>query len=194
MPRLVPEPVLDQLVVDAVVDEGLFSLIWNNGFQPMPCQDLRIEVTLHRFAHPKDGAYYIEFPKHQRTTTVARAWVAGKLTKVADAVGATQALRKEAELQPQLVQGIRAAADALPDVESLKASQLQAAITAVDALIPVEPAETSIIVPMVRQLSSELGDELRVLTTPPPGDVEGVTDAVVNAMPPFVYYSNYGNL
>lgn len=141
-----------------------------------------------------DGAYYIEFPKHQRTTTVARAWLAGKLTGAADAVGAAQALKKEAELQPQLVQGLRAAADALPDDENLRAAQLRAAITAVDALIPAEPAETSVIVPMVRQLSSELGDQLHVLTTPPPGEVKGATDAVVNAIPPFVYYSNYGNL
>lgn len=141
-----------------------------------------------------DGTYYIEFPKHQRTTTVARAWLAGKLTGAVDAVGAAQALKKEAELQPQLVQGLRAAADALPDAENLRAAQLRAAITAVDALIPAELAETSVIVPMVRKLSSELGDQLHVLTTPPPGEVEGVTDAVVNAIPPFVYYSNYGNL
>lgn len=141
-----------------------------------------------------DGSYYIEFPKHQRKTTVARAWVSGKIIKTADAVEAAQALKKEAELQPQLVQGLRATADVLPDAENLRAAQLRTAITAVDALVPAEPAETSIIVPMVRQLSSELGDELRVLTTPAPGDVEGVTDAVVNAIPYFVYYSNYGNL
>lgn len=141
-----------------------------------------------------DGTYYIEFPKHQRKTTVARAWLAGKLTGAADAVGAAQALKKEAEFQPQLVHGLRAAADALPDAENLRAAQLRAAITAVDALIPAEPAETSVIVPMIRQLSSELGDQLHVLTTPPPGEVEGVADAVVNAIPPFVYYSNYGNL
>lgn len=141
-----------------------------------------------------DGAYHIEFPKHQQTTTVTRAWLADKLTGTADAVGTAQALKKEAEVQTQLVQGLRAAADVLPDAENLAAAQLRAAITAVDALIPAEPAETSIIVPMVRQLSSELGEQLHVLTTPPPGEVEGVTDAVVNAIPPFVYYSNYGNL
>lgn len=141
-----------------------------------------------------DGAYHIDFPKHQQTTTVTRAWLADKLTGTADAVGAAQALKKEAELQPHLVQGLRATADVLPDAENLRAAQLRAAITAVDALIPAEPAETSIIVPMVRQLSSELGEQLHVLTTPPPGEVEGVTDVVVNAIPPFVYYSNYGNL
>lgn len=141
-----------------------------------------------------DGNYYIEFPKHQRTTTVPREWLTGNLTRSADAVEAAQALKEEAILQPQMVQGLRAAANALPDTENLGAIQLRAAITAVDALIPKEPAETSIIVPMVRQLSLELGEKLRVLETPPPGRIEGVEEAVVNAIPRFVYYSNYGNL
>lgn len=141
-----------------------------------------------------DGSYYVEFPKHNRTTTVALDWLAGKLTGCADAVESGQALKKEAEVQPELVQGLRAAADALPDAENLGAAQLRAAINAVDALIPEEPAETSVIVPTVRQLSSELDSQLRVITTPPPGRVEGVTEAVVNAIPSFVYYSNYGNL
>ena len=141
-----------------------------------------------------DGHYDIEFPKHQRITTVTREWLAGKLTGAAGTVEAAQALKKEAELHPQLVQGLRATSDALPETENLGAVQLRAAIKAVDALIPEEPAETSVIVPMVRQLSSELGDQLRVLMTPPPGRVEGAEAVVVNAIPPFVYYSNYGNL
>src|SRR6056297_18934 len=105
-----------------------------------------------------DGHYDIEFPKHQRITTVTREWLAGKLTGAAGTVEAAQALKKEAELQPQLVQGLKATSDALPETENLGAVQLRAAIKAVDALIPEEPAETSVIVPMVRQLSSELGD------------------------------------
>lgn len=141
-----------------------------------------------------DGSYYVDFPRHQRTTTVTREWLSGKLSRAADAIGSAQALKKEAELKIQLAQGLTATADALPDAENLRAAQLRAAISAVDALIPAEPAETSIIVPMVRQLSSELGEQLRVLNTPPPGEVDGVTDTVVSAIPPFVYYSNYGNL
>lgn len=153
--------------------------------------DVAGSVRVTRFF---DGHYYVEFPKHNRTTTVAREWLVGKLTGCADAVEAGQALKKESEVQPELVRGLRSAADTLPEAEKLTAAQLRAAVSAVDALIPEEPAETSVIVPTVRQLSAELGDQLRVITTPPPGRVEGVTEAVVDAIPPFVYYSNYGNL
>lgn len=141
-----------------------------------------------------DGHYDIDFPKHQRMTTVTRQWLADKLTTAADTIEAAQALKKEADLQPRLVQGLKDAAGTLPDAEDLAAAHLRAAIDSVDALIPEEPAETSIIVPMVRQLSSELGEQLHVLTTPPPGRIEGVETAVMSAIPPFVYYSNYGNL
>lgn len=141
-----------------------------------------------------DGHYYVEFPDHEHRTTVTREWLAAKLNDCAGTVEAAQALKKEGELQPRMVQGLRAAADALPANEQLGVAQLRGTIRAVDALIPEEPAETSVLVPTVRQLSSELGGELRIITTPPPGRVEGVTEAVVNAIPPFVYYSNYGNL
>ena len=125
-----------------------------------------------------DGQYDIEFPKHQRITTVKRESLAGKLTTAA------QALKKEVDLQPHVVQGLKAAADALPDAKNLSAVQLHTAIGSVDALIPEEPAKTSIIVPMVRQLSSELGDQLRLLKTLPPDRVEGVEPAVVDAILP----------
>tara|TARA_R110002049_G_scaffold260699_2_gene436611 strand:- start:4229 stop:6142 length:1914 start_codon:yes stop_codon:yes gene_type:complete len=141
-----------------------------------------------------DGHYYVEFPKYSPTTTVTREWLAGKLTICADSVEATQALAEEGASQPQIVAGLKAPADDLPDEVALSATQLRSAIDAVDALIPEEPAETSVIVPMIRQLSAELTERYISITMPPPGHVEGVTDAVVAALPPFVYYSNYGNL
>ncbi|SOH95233.1 AAA ATPase domain-containing protein [Monaibacterium marinum] len=141
-----------------------------------------------------DGHYSVEFPKHSRPTTVARVWLAGKLTTCADAVEAAQTLKKEGELQPQIVTGLKSTANELSDTVDLNAMQLRSAIQAVDALIPEEPADTSVIVPMVRQLSAELSEQHTLTTTPPPGRVEGVVDAVVAALPPFVYYSNYGNL
>lgn len=147
-----------------------------------------------RVARYYNGDYYVEFPQHQQSTTVTRSWLADKLTCAAEAIEAGKALQKEAELQPHLVRSLKETAKELPAVEDLEESQLRTIIEAVDALIPEEPAATSIIVPMVRQLSSELGDELSTISAPMPGELEGVTELVVNLMPSFVYYSNYGNL
>lgn len=148
-------------------------------------------VQIKRFF---DGHYDVGFPNHSRISTVAREWLAEKVTACWGAVEVAQALKKESELQPEIVAGLKAVAEELPDLGDLNATQLGSAIQAVDALIPEEPAETSIIVPMVKQLSAELGGKQTEITTPPPGDVEGVVDAVVAALPSFVYYSNYGNL
>ena len=141
-----------------------------------------------------NGKYHVDFPKHQQSTTVPRAWLTEKLTRAVEDINAAKALQKEAELQRHLVEGLKAAAESLPDAENLEAEQLSATIQAVDALIPAKPAATSIIVPMVQQLSSELDDQWSLLSKPLPGQVQAVIDAVVEAMPPFVYYSNYGNL
>lgn len=141
-----------------------------------------------------DGHYLVNFPKHTRRTTVLREWLSKKLLGCAEAVAAGQALKKENALLTQIVDGLNSKSTALPETEELNANQLQASIAAVDALVPDEPAETSVIVPMLRQLSGELKERLSEITTPPPGRVEGVVDAVVAAIPPFVYYSNYGNL
>ena len=43
-----------------------------------------------------DGSYYVEFPRHQRTTTVTREWLFSALSRAADAIGSAQALKKEA--------------------------------------------------------------------------------------------------
>lgn len=141
-----------------------------------------------------DGAYYIEFPNYQSQTTVARAWLVEALLLAADSIQVAQVLKEENELKNQLVEGLRAAANALPDAEHLTHDQLSAAIDLIDCLVPAEPAETSVIVSMLRQLSFQISEQHHRITMIPPGEVDGVTDVVVNAIPPFVYYSNYGNL
>lgn len=141
-----------------------------------------------------DGHYFVRFPKHTKLTTVARDWLRGRLTNCSDAVAAGQALKKEGDLQAQIVEGLNRIANSLHETEHLSGDHLRATIAAVAALLPPEPAETSVIVPMVRQLSAELTERLTEISTPAPGSVQAVVEAVVAAIPSFVYYSNYGNL
>lgn len=141
-----------------------------------------------------DGRYEVEFPNHNKSTTVQREWLSEKLLACAESVNASKALKKESEVQPQIVNGLNAATNAIPDSDELTPAQLRAVISSIDALVPQEPAETSVIVPMLKQLSGELTEHHQLVTSPPPGRIEGVVEAVVAAIPPFVYYSNYGNL
>jgi hypothetical protein len=67
-------------------------------------------------------------------------------------------------------------------------------VTHLKQLIPATPAKTSTIVARLQQLIDNLTGRHAVLTATPPGDLDAVSEAVLAALPKFVYYSNYGNL
>ena len=52
----------------------------------------------------------------------------------------------------------------LPEGDELDAQALKAVIASTKALVPEEPAETSVIVPMVKQLIQELSAKLAAMT------------------------------
>ena len=141
-----------------------------------------------------DGSYSVEFPNHERRTTVARAFVHESVKSCVEGIQDAQALKKEGDLRESLISGLNGVAGALPDAAELDAGHVQEVIKAVEALVPTEPAETSVIVPLLKRLSGGLSEQRAAIVAPHPGDVEGVAEAVVEAIPSFVYYSNYGNL
>ena len=148
-----------------------------------------VEVT--RFF---DGSYLLRFPEYTRETTEATQWVREQLNATVSKVRAANALKQEASLQHALVDGISRAAAGLPEKETICSEQLEALRDHVAGLIPEKPAKTSAIVPMVQQLVKGLALRIQRLSAPDSGDVPDVFQAVLSAMPKFVYYSNYGNL
>jgi len=141
-----------------------------------------------------DGEYYVEFPEFQPAASMAGATLIDKLISCAALIEGGQALRQETELQERLVACLKEISSKIQAGDELHAEHLKSIKEKVDALIPAEPAKTSAIIPLVRQLSDLLGDELARISEPPPGEKEGVTGLVISALPSFVYYSNYGNL
>lgn len=141
-----------------------------------------------------DEAYLVEFPNHQQLRSVDRRWVAEKLEACVSAVERGQALKQEAKLQGNLTNGLSRVLDQLPKDDDLGKATIAAVKRAVDKLVPKRPAKRSAIVPLVCRLSNEIGSELTKISKPAPGDVKRIVEAVVRAIPSFVYYSNYGNL
>lgn len=141
-----------------------------------------------------DGHYYVEFPSFKLQATVPFAEVAGGLEECAKRIEVGQALKQEKELQERLVIGLRDVISQIPIEEELRVINLKSIKGKVDSLIPEEPAKTSAIVPIISQFSDSLGEAIRRISEPQPGDREGVNELVVSKIPSFVYYSNYGNL
>jgi len=141
-----------------------------------------------------DGKYGVEFPDFQRQTSASRAEIIGELESCASKVEAGSALKQETDLRGSLIAGLRGIIPQAPGDDRLNVSNLRYIKEKIDAIIPEEPAKTSAIVPIVRQLSDFLGEVIIRVSAPPPGKKEGVVDLVLSLIPSFVYYSNYGNL
>ena len=140
-----------------------------------------------------DEEYKVAFPEYRPETTVPTQWISKQLSSTTEKVRAANALKQEAELQRSLVDSICQAESQLSE-EATSPEQLTDICTQVKALLPSEPAKTSVIVPMVQQLLEVLEERIRQINAPNPGKMTRVRDKVLSSIPKFVYYSNYGNL
>lgn len=152
------------------------------------------EANLVQVTRFFDERYRVIFPGFERPSTWSRDEVASRLEACAERLADEKALKQEAQLQPELVQGVRQCLENLPDSSQLGQVTLSRLARDIEALIPEEPAKTSVIVPVVQQLSEWLDEVLGAITAEDPGERKDVTDLVVSRLPSFVYYSNYGNL
>lgn len=146
-------------------------------------------VTVGRYY---DGAYEVSFPQYIPKTTVAASEAQSELTNLTAAVERSEALKSEEPLKSTIVGAVRDLAQSIN--QDWTAQDLDTAIESLKKLLPDQPAKTSTIIPRVQQSIDVLAGWLAHIRSPAPEEIEGVVDAVLEALPKFVYYSNYGNL
>jgi energy-coupling factor transporter ATP-binding protein EcfA2 len=142
-----------------------------------------------------DGEYTAEFPKANLQRSLRKSDLQALLSQAqADledlAPSKQEEPMKEAVLE--VMNAVAAKVAGLPDpvtVEHIR--DLATKLRAVDLSKAVKASE---IRPRFERLPGDLDRRVEVLTQPAPEDVEGVTELVIEHMPAFVYYSNYGNL
>jgi energy-coupling factor transporter ATP-binding protein EcfA2 len=141
-----------------------------------------------------DGHYYVEFPDYEAVTSVETSAIRDAMKDYSERIRLAHALKQEAELQSCLVLKLASISDALPIEEAISLRDLQKLKQTIDHLAPNEPAKTSVIVPLISQLSDLIAKSIAALERPLPGEVDEIHDLVKRSLPTFVYYSNYGNL
>lgn len=139
-----------------------------------------------------DGEYEVSFPKYVPKTTVAASEIKIELATMTAAVERTDALKSEEPLKLTIIGAVRALVDSI--TQDWTAQDLDGAIESLKKLLPDQPAKTSTIVPRMQQTIDALTAWSSHIKSPAPEDIEGVRDLVLEALPKFVYYSNYGNL
>ena len=139
-----------------------------------------------------NGNYAVSFPQFTRKTTIAASEIKCELTDLFKALEQANALKSEESLKVAIDDFVRTLIETIS--HDWVASDLESTIKSLRNLLPEQHAKTSVIVPRTRHTINVLSKWLSQLALPAPENAEGVKDLVLNALPKFVYYSNYGNL
>lgn len=139
------------------------------------------------------GEYAVDFPLLEKEKTIKSEIIASEIKRAANSIASGQALKQELGIQEKLSEGLHAIAKNVAEA-GYEAAHIDLMNGEIMKLLPAEPAKTSSIVPIVRQLTDVLTGMASDLRRPLPGESEEVLRFVYDMMPSFVYYSNYGNL
>jgi hypothetical protein len=137
-----------------------------------------------------DGRFEIGFPDYKPRTGVAVEEVQSAVEEAKAEIASITPLTKEVNLKPRLLKALDNALEA----KSLYATDISLLIRELNSLLPEAPAQHSEIVPRFTrliQLFEAMAFELSVIS---PERIEGVFNLVIQRLPRFVFYSNYGNL
>ena len=140
-----------------------------------------------------DGSHTIKFPKFNLCTKTALTDVQQVLTNLQRDLETVFTLKMERELKNESELVVRDILDELPS-EQIELDYIAKIKQKLIEIVPKVPAKTSKLVPRVSQAIVELQEINDDLDSPAPGDSEHVVDAILELLPKFVYYSNYGNL
>lgn len=184
MRAMKPKPVFVRAVF---ADEELAGKL--AALTGLPAEQLReVQVT-----KDFDNEIRISFPHAHARRSIPRNQLITLVQMAHEELKSLEALKSEAEWKDRLlgavVDLVPAGADGHVPVEDVERM-----VSAMDELAPDEPPKTSVLVPRATRLREDLAAVDEELSRPEPEEVDGVVGLVLERLPSFVYYSNYGNL
>jgi energy-coupling factor transporter ATP-binding protein EcfA2 len=139
-----------------------------------------------------DESYSVEFPNFESRGEVDAAVIKDLVEGVAGDIEAISPLPVEHAIKREILGGL---SDAVPhEADTLTADEIEKIIADLTAIMPVHPVTTSPILARLRRLIENIRLEHKKISTLSPSENERVHQYVVDNIPKFVYYSNYGNL
>lgn len=179
------------------------------------------QLDIVRVSRYYDGKHHLVFPNYTPKTTIPAVTVKATFQRLLSDLADDGALLQEESLKSDLAeagallqeerlksdladaQALKQEVTALREEVRLMAESIEQDWGAIDVEsssqvlkkhVPEQPARTSTHVPRISQILEVMDGWLRQLQAIAPSEVEGVQQLVMNALPKFVYYSNYGNL
>ena len=156
------------------------------------CSSAEVSVALVRRRF--DGQRTLEFPNESRDRTTPVAPLLQKLDALEQKAHSANELRGERGLKQEVVDTISLIRQELAKAQSVGSSVLKDTVATLSSVRPQEPMKTSSIAPILDQACSVLQSALMSVETQAPSRSQEAIGIAWNSIPPFVYYSQYGNL
>ncbi|MGY6412282.1 MAG: AAA family ATPase [Alkalilacustris sp.] len=141
-----------------------------------------------------DGSHIVTFPLHRRDRHADTAWAARRITDARTELQRTPDEAAGGDLRTRALETLEKLRVGIEAGGPLNANDLIRLRDAVSVLLPADPAEAGATVAILQELRLAFGERMAELCAADPGSRPELRRAVLGAMPPFVFYSNYGNL
>ena len=158
-------------------------------------------VNVYRYFN---GEYSIKFPDFLIPVSTIVDKIYDKISIALKNIAEIEELKSELLTKEKILEGIRIEIknldDARLEIEKQEVQNKQVPTNIVglherlSQLVPESPAQTSQIIPRLRQLLEYVELEEKRLKAEDPSLLQGVLETVLDQLPKFVYYSSYGNL
>ncbi len=146
-------------------------------------------VEISRFY---DGHYEIGFPDYLQRARIPAQEIRSALEKARSEISAIWPLMKEVAVKAEILSALDRALET--EARQFVLADLEALIEPLSAALPPAPAPASLIVPRFAQLLDSLKAKADELTASRPEEIPEIFNLLIEKLPRFVYYSNYGNL
>jgi hypothetical protein len=181
-----PKPVFVQTIFDVGADFAN-QLSEKTGFA---AQELREVSISRRF----EGDAIVDFPKAEPLRSIGKGRIVDLLTEAENDLTTMNALKSEEDLKTQIITAIGATRSLLSEPEQIGGEQLQSLISILRKVKIDNAPKTSTISPRFQRLQDDMSAFESEISRSHPRAVKSAVSLVLQHLPKFVYYSNYGNL
>jgi predicted ATP-dependent endonuclease of OLD family len=156
----------------------------------MPAEQMREASVLRRF----EGGPMVDFPSAVPARAVDNDRVSQMLNSAEMDLAVMTALKSEEDLKNLAIAAIAAAKVKVSGYAQVGAVQIDELLSGLATVKTDNTPKTSTIVPRYLRLSEELRGMKEEISREHPREVDAAINLVLENIPKFVYYSNYGNL
>lgn len=151
------------------------------------------EVSIVRVTRYYNGEHKLSFPNFGTTTDIDAKLVIDIISTAQTNLNTLNEVTKgESGIKEEATSVLNTACESVSGLDRLDKSNYDKLKSML--VLRTKAASRSDIAPLVTEVAIKIGAVFSALFSNPPQDIDGIKKIVLDAIPLFVYYSNYGNL